>query len=96
MHRKTKRKGRKHFCMHCLQNFTTEEVLNNHKEKCLIVNGTQKSTYEEGIIEFKNFDKQTPIPFKIYADFECYNKKVNIKKAHHFIQSIYLILLLLN
>ena len=81
MHRKTKRKGRKHFCMHCLQSFTTEEVLNNHKEKCLTVNGTQKSTYEEGIIEFKNFDKQTPIPFKIYADIECYNKKVNIKKA---------------
>ena len=26
---------------------------------------------EKGIIEFENYFKQIPFPFKIYADFEC-------------------------
>ena len=26
---------------------------------------------EKGIIELKNYFKQIPVPFKIYADFEC-------------------------
>ena len=80
MCRKTKHKGKKHFCMHCLQNFTTEEILNKHKEKWIIINGTLKSTYESGTIEFKNYEKPIPIPFKIYADTECFNKKSKHQK----------------
>ena len=81
MYQKSKHKRRKYFCMHCLQNFTTEEILNKHKLHCLLINGTQKSTYEIGTIKFTNQDKQIPIPFKIYADMECFNKKVNIRKG---------------
>ena len=77
----TKNKGKKYFCMHCLQNFTTEEKLNKHKEKCLAINGTQKLTYESGTIKFTNHDRQIPIPFKIYADTECFNKDINFKKG---------------
>ena len=65
---KTKNQHKKHFCMACLQNFTTKEILNNHRERCLSINGTQAGIYEAGIIKFKNYDKQIPIPFKIYAD----------------------------
>ena len=65
---KTKNQHKKHFCMSCLQNFTTKEILNNHRERCLSINGTQAAIYEAGIIKFKNYDKQIPIPFKIYAD----------------------------
>ena len=46
----TKNKGKKYFCMHCLQNFTTEEILNRHKENCIKINGIQKPIYEEGTI----------------------------------------------
>ena len=77
MYQETKHKGRKYFCMHCLQNLTTEEILNNHKLHCLLINGTQKSTFESGLIRFRNYDKQIPIPFKIYKDIEYFNKKVN-------------------
>ena len=28
---RTKHKDKKHYCMSCLQNFTTEEILSNHK-----------------------------------------------------------------
>ena len=40
MYRKTKHKGRKHFCMQCLQNFTSKEILDKHKGKCIIINST--------------------------------------------------------
>ena len=31
MFSRTKHKGKKHYCMSCLQSFTTEEILSNHK-----------------------------------------------------------------
>ena len=44
-----------HFCMTCLQNFTTKEILNNHRERCLSINYTQAVKYEMGIIKFRNY-----------------------------------------
>ena len=34
------------------------------------INGKQSVKLEKGIIEFENYFKQIPAPFKIYADFE--------------------------
>ena len=91
----TKHKDKKHFCMHCLQNFTTEEVLANHKKQCLLINEYQAVNYESGTIKFINHSKQIPIPFKIYADTECFLKRTNsyegeytIKYQEHFPNSI--------
>ena len=36
MHNITKHSGKKHFCMHCLQHFCSERILNAHKENCII------------------------------------------------------------
>ena len=83
MYSKTKHKDKKHFCMACLQNFTTKEILNNHRERCLLINETQAVKYETGTIKFKNFDKQIPIPFKIYADTECLLTRIDIKEAKY-------------
>ena len=83
MYLKTKHKDRKHFCMSCLQNFTTKEILNNHRERCLLINGTQAAIYEKGKIKFKNFDKEIPIPFKIYADTEFLLKWIDIKEGKY-------------
>ena len=41
-----------------------------HKKVCLSINGAQSVRIEKGIIEFKNYMKQIPVPFKISADFE--------------------------
>ena len=46
-------------------------MLAKHKEDCLSTNGKQLVKLEEGKIEFENYFKQIPVPFKIYADFEC-------------------------
>ena len=77
MFNKAKNKNKKYFCRNCLQCFSIEEVLIEHKEDCLIINGKQNAKLEKGFISFKNYFKQIPIPFKIYADFECILKKVD-------------------
>ena len=56
--------------------FSSEYVLIKHKEDCLSINGQQSINLEKGTIEFKNYFKQLPVPFKIYADFECNFKNV--------------------
>ena len=72
MFSRTKDKGKKHHSMSCLQSFTTEEILSNHKKQCLLINGCQALNYQSGTIKFTNHNKQIPILFKIYADTECF------------------------
>ena len=64
------------FCKSCLQCFRSENILIKQKEICLSINGKQSVKLEEEIIKFENCFKQIPVPFKIYADFECNLKKV--------------------
>ena len=83
MYSKTKHKDRKHFCMSCLQNFTTKEILNKHGERYLLINDNEAVKYETGVIKSKNYEKQIPIPFKIYADTECLLKRINIDEGKY-------------
>ena len=76
MFNKTKNKNKKYFCRCSLQCFSSEEVLIEHKEDCLTVNGKQSVKLKSVSISFKNYSRQLPVPFKIYADFECILKKV--------------------
>ena len=71
MFHKTKNKNKKWFCRSCLQCFSSQNVLIKHKEDCSIIHGKQSVKLEKGITEFENYFKQIPVPFKIYADFEC-------------------------
>ena len=71
MFHKTKNKNKKWFCRSCLQCFSSENVLIKHKEDCLSINGKQSVKLEKGTIEFETYFKQIPVPFKIYANFEC-------------------------
>ena len=73
---KTNNKNKKHFCKYCLQCFSSEKVLQEHKETCLKINGKQSVTLRSGSIKFKNSFKQLAVPFKIYADFESVLKGV--------------------
>ena len=79
MYNQSKYKEKKHFCMFCLQCFSSERVLAKHKSNCLTINGRQAINMPkkgENILKFKNFHKQLPVPFVIYADFEAITKKV--------------------
>ena len=79
MYNQSKHKERKHFCMFCLQCFSSERILANHVNNCLKINGAQAINMPkkgENILKFNNFHKQLPVPFVIYADFEAIMKKV--------------------
>ena len=76
MFQKTKNKNKKWFCRSCLQCFSSKNVLTEHKEDCLSINGKQSVKVEKGTIEFENYFKQIPVSFKIYADFDCNLKSV--------------------
>ena len=78
MFHKSKNKNKKWFCKSCLQCFSKENILIRHKEDCLSINGMQSVKVEEGTIEFENYFKQMPVAFKIYADFECNLKDVEV------------------
>ena len=94
---KTKNKNKKYFCKCCLQCFSCENTLIEHKENCLVINGKQSVKLKKsGSISFKNYFKQLPVPFKTFecsADFECLLKGVkssdknngsyNEKYQHH-------------
>ena len=78
MFNKTRHKGNKYFCKSCLQCSSSENVLNEHKKDCLLINNGRNVKLEKGFIEVKNFNRQIPVPFKIYADFECLLKSCDV------------------
>ena len=71
MFHKTKNKNKKYIRKSCLQFFSSKNVLTEHKKVCVSINGAQSVRLKKRTIEFKNYFKQIPVPFKIYAEFEC-------------------------
>ena len=78
MFRQNKHEHKKHFCMYCLQCFSREDVLTEHKNNCISINGKQAINMPEkgDKVYFKNHLKQLPVPFVIYADFEALTEKI--------------------
>ena len=56
-------------------------MLIKHKENCLRINGKQSVKLEKEIIEFENYFKQIPVPFKIYA--ECNLRAIKTYKGSY-------------
>ena len=59
-------------CKRCFCHFTTPELLDKHIKYCY----NNKSSFVKmpkpgSNLHFKNYYKQLPIPFCVYADFEC-------------------------
>ena len=78
MFSQTKHEHKKYFCMYCLQCFSREDVLTEHKNNCILINGKQAINMPKkgDKVFFKNYHKQLPVPFVIYADFEAFTEKI--------------------
>ena len=78
MYNYTKHKDKKHFCMYCLQCFSSEGTLEKHKN-CITVNGKQGTNMpkEAEKVQFKNYHKKLEVPFVIYAEFEAIVEKIH-------------------
>ena len=79
MYNQTKHEHRKDFCMYYLQCFSSSDnMLKNNQENCLVYNGQQAIKMPEkgdNMLKFNNVQKQLPVPFVIYADFEAITEK---------------------
>ena len=80
---KTKHKNKKYFCKFCLQCFSSEKVLIEYKENYIIINGKQSVKLKGDSVSFNSYFKQPPVPFKIYADFECLLKRFKSSDENH-------------
>ena len=79
MYNQTKHQHKKHFCMYCLQCFSSEDIVTKHTDNCIIINGKQAINMPDknnNILKYDNFHKQLPVPFVSYADFEAITEKV--------------------
>jgi len=70
--------------MYCLQHFSSEDILNEHKENCIVINGEQaiKMPQKGEKIMFKNHHRQLKVPSVIYADFKAITEKVDSCKPN--------------
>ena len=68
-----------HICKRCFSGFTKDTLLQNHIFYC----SSKDSVYvkmpkkEDSILKYKNFERQFPLPFVAYADFECFTKPMS-------------------
>ena len=70
--------GKLFICKRCFQHFTKKELLDKHIEYCsnnktAVVKLPKPNTF----LCFKNYKKQLPVPFVVYADFECFTKPMS-------------------
>ena len=67
-----------HICKKCLTHFTKQDLFEKHLLYCS-KNETVavKMPTKNSILNFQNHFKKLPIPFAIYADFECFTLPMN-------------------
>ena len=67
-------------CKRCFNHFTSEVKLQKHINYCTNNEVAVAKMPKEGkddILEYKNIQKQFPLPFVAYADFECFTKPMS-------------------
>ena len=85
MFNEAKNKKKKCFCRCSLQCFSSENILTEHKENCLVINGKQNVKLGKSSINFKNCSRQLSVPFNscfFYVKFHQKESKAVIKIAH--------------
>ena len=75
---KTKSKEKIFICKKCFTHYTKEELLQKHILYCSNNETVSvKMPKPNTILHFKNYYKQLPVPFVVYADFECFTKPMH-------------------
>ena len=75
--------GKIFICKRCFSHFSKEELFQRHIEYCL-ANETVvvKMPTRKSKLGFKNYFKKLPIPFVVYADFECFTQSLETCKPN--------------
>ena len=64
----------KHVCRRCFTAFYSNDVLNNHIERCINQQPTNITFSWKNQLKFEDYYMKVPVPIRVYADFECINQ----------------------
>ena len=87
MFHKTKNKNKKYLCKSCLQCFSSKNVLTEHKNVSLSINGAQsvrfvtKNKKKKATIEFKNYLNKYQLHLKFMLTLSLIQRVLNIMKV---------------
>ena len=70
--------GKIYICKRCSTHYSKEELFQKHIQYCSTNESVcVKMPPRNSKLSFNNYHKQLPIPFVVYADFECFTKPMN-------------------
>ena len=61
-------------CRRCLTAFSSEDILNQHNDRCQKQQPTNITFSWKNHLKFEDYHMKVPIPVRVYADFECINQ----------------------
>ena len=64
-------------CRRCLTAFSSEDILNQHIDRCQNQQPTNITFSWKDHLKFEDYHMKVPVPIRVYADFECINHAVS-------------------
>ena len=61
-------------CRRCLTAFSSEDILNQHIDRCQKQQPTNITFSWKDHLKFEDYHMKVPVPIRVYADFECINQ----------------------
>ena len=68
-------------CRRCLTAFSSEDILNQHIDRCQKQQPTNITFSWKDHLKFEDYHMKVPIPIRVYADFECINQPTDDSEA---------------
>ena len=61
-------------CRRCITAFSSEDILNQHIDRCQKQQPTNITFSWKDHLKFEDYHMKVPVPIRVYADFECINE----------------------
>ena len=68
-------------CRRCLTAFSSEDILNQHTDRCQKQQPTNITFSWKDHLKFEYYHMKVPVPIKVYGDFECINQPTDDREA---------------
>ena len=68
-------------CRRCLTEFSSEDILNQHIDRCQKRQPTNISFSCKEHLKFEDYHMKVPVPIRVYAAFECINQPTDDPKV---------------
>ena len=68
-------------CRRCLTAFSSEDILNQHIDRCQKQQPTNITFSWKDHLKFEDYHMKVPVPIRVYADFECNNQPTDDPKV---------------